>query len=264
MKQLNYTNASYLTKPGKIPSNVWFAPSLIFYCRFFGVVFRASRKAKRGVYEDPDWCQSSYEVFKLLENMGLCFQVTGIDHLRNLEGPCVIIGNHMSIMETLVLPFIVNPVKKTTFIVKESLLAYPIFKHIMRSRNPIAVTRTNPRQDLRTVMEEGVERLGKGISVIVFPQTTRSVSFDPEQMSSIGVKLAKKAGVSIVPLALQTSGWKNGKLFKDFGGIDASADVHFAFGEQIQVKGKGTEEHQMIIEYIETKLAEWKQNEKKQ
>ena len=76
-------------------------------------------------------------------------------------------------------------------------------------------------------------------------------------MSSIGVKLAKKAGVPVIPLALQTSAWKNGKFIKDFGGIDAEKDAHFSFGEPIHVKGKGAEEHQMIIEFIEAKLKEW-------
>jgi len=262
MKQLDYTNANYLTNCETAPSVGGFASSMIFYCKFLGVVFRASKKAKHGIYDDSEWCQSSFEVFKLLEKIGIRFQVTGIEHLQKLKGPCVIIGNHMSIMETLVLPVIIHPVKKMTFIVKMSLLEYPVFRHIMRSRNPIAVTRTNPRKDLKIVMEEGVERLRDGISIVAFPQTTRSISFDPEQLSSIGVKLAKKAEVPIVPLALQTSAWKNGKIFKDFGQIDPSIGVHFAFGEPIRVKGKGSEEHQMIIEYIESKLQEWRENER--
>jgi 1-acyl-sn-glycerol-3-phosphate acyltransferase len=257
MTQHNLITANYSTNPEKSRSNFLLASSLVFYCRFFGVVLRASGKAKRGVYDDQEWCQSSHDVLSLLEKMGIRFQVTGVEHLQNLEGPCVIIGNHMSMMETVVLPCIVQPVKKMTFIIKESLLRYPVFKHIMRSRNPIAVTRTNPRQDLKTVMAEGVERLRQGISIIVFPQTTRAVLFEPEQLSSIGVKLAKKADVPIIPLALRTSAWKNGKYVKDFGGIDASIEARFAFGEPIWIKGKGAEEHQMVIQYIETRLKEW-------
>jgi len=179
MKQLNYTNANYVTAPEKISLIAGFAPSVNFYCRFIEIVCKASRKAKRGLYDDSEWYLSSFNVLKQLEKIGICFHVTGIDHLQKLDGPCVIIGNHMSIMETVVLPAIINPAKNITFIVKESLLAYPIFKHIMRSRNPIAVTRINPRQDLKTVMEEGEKRLREGLSVVVFPQTTRSVSFDP-------------------------------------------------------------------------------------
>ena len=262
MKQPNSINADYVTTPEKVSLLAGLMPSLHFYCRFIEIVFRASRKAKRGIYHDAEWYLSSYNVLKQLEKIGIRFHVSGIDHLQRLDGPCVIIGNHMSMTETVVLPAIINPAKNITFIVKESLLRYPVFKHIMRSRNPIAVTRTNPRQDLKTVMEEGVARLQEGISIVVFPQTTRSVSFDPEQMSSIGVKLAKKAGVPVIPLALDTSAWQNGKYIKDFGRIDVSKGVYFSFGEPLCVQGKGTEEHRMIIEYIETKLKEWGKKDK--
>jgi len=169
-----------------------------------------------------------------------------------------VIGNHMSMMETVILPFILSSSEKVTFVIKESLLHYPFFKYVMRSRDPIAVTRSNPRQDFKTVMEQGVERIGRGISIVVFPQTTRAHIFDPSKMSSIGVKLAKKAGVPIVPLALQTSAWSNGKIIKDLGKIDVQKGVYFSFGEPITVEGKGTEEQQRITDFIQAKLQEWK------
>ena len=150
----------------------------------------------------------------------------------------------------------IQPIKPVTFVVKETLL-YPVFKHIMRSRDPIAVTRTNARQDLKTVLNEGLDRLEKGISIIVFPQTTRSHVFDAKQMSSIGVKLAKKAGVPIVPLALKTDCWQNGKKIKDFGKLDVTKTAHFAFGEAITVEGKGDVEHATINAFIVEKLKEW-------
>ncbi len=261
MKLLNYSNETYLTGPRTISLPARIAPSLFFYWRFFGIVYTASRKAKRGVYDDAEWYNSSFQVVDCLERIGIRFQVTGIEHFQKVEGPCVVIGNHMSMMETVVLPIIIGSVKRLTFVIKESLLAYPVFKHIMRSRDPIAVSRTNPRQDLVKVMELGMERLEGGVSIIVFPQTTRAATFDPAQMSSIGVKLAKKAGVPIMPLALKTSAWKNGKIIKDLGKIDVPNDVHFAFDAPLTVQGKGTEEHQRIVDFIQNKLREWKETD---
>jgi 1-acyl-sn-glycerol-3-phosphate acyltransferase len=137
-------------------------------------------------------------------------------------------------------------------------LDYPVFKHVMRSRDLIAVTRTNPRQDLMAVLEGGLERLKKGISIVVFPQTTRTLTFNEKKFTTIGVKLAQRAGVPIIPLALKTDAWGNGKRLKDFGKIDASKSVKFAFGAPMRVKGRGGEEHQAIIEFIAHKLKEWK------
>jgi 1-acyl-sn-glycerol-3-phosphate acyltransferase len=256
-KAIECKNGAYITQPEKISFLAGAFPSLFFYCGFLYIIWKASRKARRGIYNDAEWYMSSYDVFHRLEKVGVDFHITGLENFLNVEGPCIVVGNHMSMMETVILPIILSSAKRLTYVIKESLLSYPVFKHVMRSRDPIAVTRTNPRQDFKTVMEQGMARLGNGISIIVFPQTTRALTFDPEQMNSIGVKLAKKAGVPIIPLALQTSAWGNGKMIKDLGKIDSAKKVYFAFDAPLMVKGKGGEEHEMIIEFIQAKLKEW-------
>ncbi|MEJ2057088.1 MAG: lysophospholipid acyltransferase family protein, partial [Desulfofustis sp.] len=146
--------------------------------------------------------------------------------------------------------------KPFTYVIKQSLLEVPVFKQVMRALDPIAVTRTNPRQDLKIVLEQGAERLSRGLSIVIFPQTTRA-EFNPKQFSTIGVKLAKRAGVPIVPLALLTDAWENGRLFKDFGRIVPTRTARFAFGKPLVVEGKGNDEHQAVIEFIESHLARW-------
>ena len=96
--------------------------------------------------------------------------------------------------------------------VKESLLKYPFFGPVLGSREPIVVGRSNPREDLVAVLEGGEARLKQGRSVIVFPQSTRSSVFDPAHFNTIGVKLAKRAGVPVIPVALKTDAWGNGNL----------------------------------------------------
>ncbi|MBN2009416.1 1-acyl-sn-glycerol-3-phosphate acyltransferase [candidate division KSB1 bacterium] len=258
MQKLTYTNSIYQTIPEKISLFARAFPDLSLYSRFLNVVFKASSKAKRDKYTNDEWCISSYNCLRALEKIGVEFDISGIQHIERLETPCVIIGNHMSVLETVVLPVIIQPVKDVTFIVKESLLTYPVFGRVMRSRDPIAVTRTNPRQDLKSVLDGGLERLQQGVSIIVFPQTTRTHYFDPEQFSTIGVKLAQKANVPIIPLALKSDAWGNGKRLKDFGKMNPSKRVHFAFDAPIRVQSRGTEEHEAIIQFITTKLDEWR------
>ena len=65
------------------------------------------------------------------------------------------------------------------------------------------------------LMSKGVEHLKNGTSVIVFPQKTRAAEFNPEEFNSIGVKLAKRAGVPVQPLALDTSFWGRGKFISE-------------------------------------------------
>jgi len=259
MDQLHYTDTLYRTKPKPIGLLAKLFPGLTFYAKFVNIIYQAGRKAKQGQYSDADWCRSSIGIIRNLESVGVCFEITGIKHVEQLDGPCVIISNHMSMLETGVLPVVIQPVRDVTFIVKQSLLEYPVFKYVMRSRDPIAVSRTNPRQDLKAVLEGGVDRLQRGISIIVFPQTTRTSSFDPAQFNSIGVKLAQRAQVPVVPLALLSDAWGNGRFFKDFGKIDISKTVHFAFGAPLQVQGRGAKEHQAITDYISETIQTWKQ-----
>ena len=257
MERNSYNDNIYKTPPGRATFFAKLFPSLFFYTRLLANVFFSSRKARKGDYDDEAWRLSSMKILKDLEHTGITVNISGLEHLQNPDSPCVIIGNHMSMMETVVLPAIFLPQKPVTFAIKESLLEYPVFKHIMRSRNPIAVTRSNPRHDLRTVLNEGKDRLGKGISVIIFPQTTRGTKFDPKQFNSIGVKLALQAGVPVLPLALKTEAWTNGKWIKDLGRIKPALDVHFAIGAPLTVKDRGKEEHQEVINFISRKLEEW-------
>lgn len=260
MRQLSYSDHTYQTPADSASFFGKHFPSSSFYLSFLTNIYVASRKAKRGNYKDADWCKSSYEVLRALERAGVTVSVSGIEHLQGLDSPCVIIGNHVSMMETTVLPVIISPIRRVTFVIKESLLAYPVFKHVMRSRNPVAVSRNNPRQDLKTVLEQGTERLKQGISIVVFPQTTRGTNFEPEQFSTIGIKLASKAAVPVLPLALKTDAWTNGKWIKDLGRILPERRAYFAFDAPFMVQGKGREEQQRVIDFISGKLIEW--NEK--
>jgi len=232
-------------------------PGLAFYARVLAIVFRASARAKRGTYDDAAWCQSSLQTLRALERAGVRCEITGVQHVAALTGPCVFIGNHMSTLETFVLPVILAPLRPVTFVVKQSLLDYPVFGAVMRSREPIVVGRTNPREDLKAVLDRGVERLARGVSVVVFPQTTRTPVFDPAQFNTIGVKLAKRAGAPVVPLALKTDAWGNGRLIKEWGRIDPAKTVHFAFGTPRGIATRGGEEHEEIIRYIGAHVAAW-------
>lgn len=236
-------------------------PSAAFYTKLLWIICRAGSKANWDRYDGTAWAHSSEEVLRLLEQVGCRLDVSGLDFFRNLDGPCVFVGNHMSTLETFVLPCFIQPWRNTTFVVKQSLLRYPFFGEVLRSRRPVVVGRKNPREDLSEVLGKGSERLAEGTSVIVFPQSTRSATFEPEHFNTIGVKLARRAGVPAVPLALKTDAWSNGVRFRDFGPIHVDRPVHFAFGKPLSIAGTGREEHHHICEFISGKLADWKRTD---
>ena len=117
----------YLTSP-RTPSFLSrVSPNLGFYAPMIWIVFKAGRNAMRNQYDGEAWAQSSEGIAHALESVGCRIEAAGMEHFRSLEGPCVFIGNHMSTLETFVLPSMIQPWKDVTFVVKESLLKYPFF-----------------------------------------------------------------------------------------------------------------------------------------
>ena len=256
---LDIVGGVYRTAPRKTSLLGRTFPSLTFYPQLHRNIFRSSAIARRGGYDDQAWIDTSANILRALEGVGFQFDVTGLDNFDKFEGPCLIVGNHMSSLETGVLPAIIRPLRPVTFVVKQALLDYPVFRHVMRARRPIAVTQTNPRADLKTMLEEGAVRLAEGTSIIVFPQGARRPSFDPAQFNSIGVKLAQRANVPIVPMALMTDGWPLGKWVPDFGRLDPRRKVRFAFGEPMMIEGRGGDANAKLISFIESHLERWKE-----
>ncbi len=257
MDKFTFENDRYNTATQRISFLAKTFPSLAFYPKLVKIVACGSRQAKHGSYATSVWCRDSLLTLRALERVGVTVEVMGLENLTSFDGPCVFIGNHMSTLETFVLPTLIAPIKDTTFVVKQSLVDYPIFKHIMRARDPITVGRVNARDDFKAVLDGGTARLAAGLSIILFPQTTRSTVFNPAAFNTIGIKLAKKAGVPVVPIALKTDAWGNGSLLKDYGKIDPARPVHFAFGKHLRIRDRGTEEHDEIISFITAKLKEW-------
>ncbi|PLX38963.1 MAG: 1-acyl-sn-glycerol-3-phosphate acyltransferase [Deltaproteobacteria bacterium] len=233
------------------------SPSLAFYPRIFSTVYRAAKIAKAGLYDGDAWIKSSLEVLNAVERSGGNVLIEGMENLPYDGSPVVYVANNMSTLETFLLPSILRPKGPVTFVIKEQLLRYPVFGWVMRSRNPIAVGRSNPREDLTTVLREGKARLEEGMSVIVFPQTTRAPYFDPTAFNSIGAKLAARSGVKLVPLALKTDFWSNGKRLKDFGPILPANTVHFKFASPLEPEGKGDAAHRATVKFITEELALW-------
>ena len=231
---------------------------LYFILKYAGTVLRTRKEAIRKIYDTKAWTDSSFEIFRFIENIGGKFHITGMENITRPAGPVLFISNHMSTLETMILPSIIGPHRELTFVVKESLVKHPLFGDVMRSRNPIVVGRTDPRKDFEAVMNGGMDLLSKGVSIIIFPQSTRSLDFKPEEFNSLGVKLAKKAGVQVVPIALKTDFWGNGKWIKELGPIDCNKPIHIKFGEPFSITGNGKKENQRIIDFIQNSLKEWK------
>ncbi len=255
---------SYQTPPDQ--ASFWGRnlPTMIFYQKMFSLLWEAASVARKGKMDNKTLILFSSRLVGIIECCGICLDVQGIAPIIALQRPVVIVANHMSTLETFALPWVCSGIEAVSFVIKKSLTRYPFFRHVLKTLNPICVSRISPRKDLETVFEQGAKRLEEGRSVIIFPQTTRQKNFMPNNFSSIGTKLAARAGVPLVPLALKTDAWGMGiGVLKDFGRIFPQKTVYFHFGSPLfpqSEKNANKAIHAASVQFIAEKTANWKAN----
>jgi len=231
--------------------------SLLYYTRLLYTLFHASFAARRGSLDNIKWAMYSHRVLRIVESAGGRLNISGLEYVAGHQGPLVYIGNHMSLAETMILPGIALAFNRVNFVIKEELRHYPVFGPIFSSLGLIAVSRKNPREDLKVVLHEGHKFIDNGGSLIIFPQATRKVEFDEAAFNTLGVKLASRAGVPVVPVAIKTDFHGNGKWIKDMGPIDPRKTLYFKFGKPLPVTGKSRDVHHQVVDFITQNLLTW-------
>ncbi len=232
-------------------------PGFIFYARMALDFLKEGLAGRRGALNNERWMRASLSCLKTVEVAGGRVNVSGLEGISGHKGPLVFIANHMSILETVILPSFTLAYNDVTFIIKDELRRYPVIGWVMQALDFISVQRKNPREDLKVVLNEGQKRIQQGCSVVIFPQATRSTVFDVKNFNTLGVKLARKAGVPVVPIALKTDFHGNGRWVKEIGPIHTDRSIYFKFGSPIPVVGNGQAAHQSVVEFISQNLASW-------
>ncbi|MCL2294033.1 MAG: 1-acyl-sn-glycerol-3-phosphate acyltransferase [Spirochaetes bacterium] len=253
-----YITESESKKDDNPEKKLSFFKTFSFHADFLRLLLALRKAILKEKCTEDFYIEYCFHVLKKVEKIGGRFEIKGFDNLRKEQGPFVLVGNHMSALETLIFPAVIGSIIPVTYVIKKSLMSHFIFGPIMRTRNPIAVERKDPRKDLDAVLTGGVERLSSGTSVVIFPQATRTRLFEPDKFNSLGIKLAKRAGVSVIPFALKTDVWANGKLVSDVGNFYPGRTAHIEFGAPVKIDGTGKKEHEQIIDFIKTRFESWK------
>lgn len=234
-----------------------------YYARLGWIVWSGYLRVLMGQCGTAIHNRCSFETIRLVEDCGGRVCVTGVERLARHPGPVVFIANHMSMLETFLLPFLLLACDRVGLItvVKESLLRYPIFGKLLLSTHPISVGRQNARSDLANILDNGVAALQSGKSMLVFPQSTRRLDINSDDFNSIGVKLAKRADVPVVPVALKTDFQGVGGLLRDFGAIRRNRPVRIEFGDPVRISGNGKAEHAQTVQFIVEKVTTWQKQD---
>ncbi len=252
------TEGAYATPdlPARRIRTGWTA-NLSYHRRALSCFISGCVKAQLGRFTPETWASHGLWILSIVESLGGKVHFDGFGPAAKSTMPVVWTANHMSSMETLIVPPALMAYSQLSCVVKESLMTYPLFGPIMRRIDPIAVSRRNPREDLKQVLTRGKAKLEAGRSVLLFPQATRARAFDADQFNSLGAKLASRSGVPLIPLAIKTDFLGVGRMVRDFGPVDPSREIRVAMGPVIPSDTPSRDMHAQTVEFISTRLASW-------
>jgi 1-acyl-sn-glycerol-3-phosphate acyltransferase len=127
---------------------------------------------------------------------GIRVEVEGAEHLP--QHAAVILSKHQSAWETFAFQAIFPP---QVWVLKRELLRIPFFGWGLKALEPVAIDRSKGRQAGSQLLEQGAERLSRGIWVVIFPEGTRAAVGEHKRFKTGGARLAAHTGAPVVPVA---------------------------------------------------------------
>jgi len=133
-------------------------------------------------------------------------------------------------------------------LLKRELLFIPLWGWAMKMLHPIGINRDKPKQAILQTLEEGSERLKRGMFVLLFPEGTRVKAGRVGKYARSGFELAKRNNVKVLPLCHNSGDcWPAHKFIKKSGTIN----LHI--GEPFYVEDS-KESAEVVRQWVEKKL----------
>jgi len=188
------------------------------------------------------WSRTTLGLARLI--CGIRFEIEGAEHLP--DAPCVVMAKHQSAMETIAMPLLVPPY---VWVLKRELFFIPIFGWALRVINAIAIRRSQPREALKQVVQQGAGFIQDGRWVVIFPEGTRTASGETGNYQASGIMLADKAHAGILPMAHNA-----GQCWPKNGFIKHPGTVTFRFLPFIDADAVKAAKRNELLEQLKTDI----------
>jgi 1-acyl-sn-glycerol-3-phosphate acyltransferase len=180
---------------------------------------------------------------------GIRYRVAGREHLPPPDRAAVYCANHQSNVDPPVLFRAIHP--RLHIFYKAELNRIPLLGRAFGHGGFVAVDRRN-REKAMQAIETGAASLRAGNSFLIFPEGTRSRTDQLLPFKKGGIIMAMKAGVPIVPVAIQ-----GGRAAMHRGSpIVRPVTVSIRIGEPVETAGVGLEARDALIDELRRRIAE--------
>jgi 1-acyl-sn-glycerol-3-phosphate acyltransferase len=134
----------------------------------------------------------------LLKIADVNVNILGVDNI-NIDTTYVYVSNHSSLYD---IPIILASLKQDVRIMyKRELEKIPVFGSMLKKSPYIGITRTNPHNAMSSI-DEALKSIKGNVSVIMFPEGTRSKDGNLGPFKRGAFSLASRSGRQIVPVAI--------------------------------------------------------------
>jgi len=125
-------------------------------------------------------------------------ELEGMEHVKG-EGPYIFMSNHQGYYDVFALlghlPF------QFKWLVKKELFSIPILGWTMAAAGYINIDREGTRKTVEA-LNEAAQKIREGMSILIFPEGSRSPDGSIQSFKKGGFTLAIKSRVPIVPIAI--------------------------------------------------------------
>ncbi|MBF6332582.1 HAD-IB family hydrolase [Nocardia transvalensis] len=148
-----------------------------------------------------------------LRATGVRLRVVGAEYARSPR-PAVFIFNHQSQFDMVVLAEVLGA--GFTGIVKKEVTGNPIFGPLMRFAGATFIDRSDTA-GAKAALAPVVETLRGGLSIVIAPEGTRSLTPRVGRFKKGAFHIARQAGVPIIPVVIRNAGeiaWRNSAIVR--------------------------------------------------
>lgn len=176
---------------------------------------------------------------------GIRYRVLGAKHIPS--PPFIVLAKHQSAWETLAFQTIFPP---QTWVVKRELLWIPFFGWGLAMLSPIAIDRAAGAQALRQLLDQGRERLARGLCIVIFPEGTRMPPGARGPYQAGGAWLATQTATPVLPVAHNAGTLWRRKAFLKYPGL-----ITVSVGAPIDPQGLTHQElNRRVEDWIEAEM----------
>ncbi len=173
---------------------------------------------------------------------GVNVKVEGLENLTG-KGPYIFMSNHQGSYDIFALlshlPF------QFKWLAKKELFSIPFFGWTMAAAGYISIDREGSRETVRA-MNEASKKIQNGMSIVIFPEGSRSLNGSIQNFKKGGFTLAIKSKIPIVPISIAGS--------RDIMPKDrlrtSSGEIRILIGSPIETKDYSIRERDILMERV--------------